>query len=204
MSPNVLILDLLGVSSPQANGRTRPGVAETWHLAELPEFLDVERHRDASPRVELGARWTLLGLLAAVAVVALLGVLGQEARTSVASAAAAELEVSAPTRLRGGLFFQGRFTVDAREPIVNATLVLDPGWLENMHVNTIEPAPTEEASRDGNLGLSFGPLAAGETLVVYMQFQVNPTNVGRRSTDVALYDGETRIASVDRTLTIFP
>jgi hypothetical protein len=173
-------------------------------VAELPEFLDVERHRDVSPRVELGARWTLLGLLAAVAVVALLGVLGQEARTSVASAAAAELEVSAPTRLRGGLFFQGRFTVDAREPIVNATLVLDPGWLENMHVNTIEPAPTEEASRDGNLELSFGPLAAGETLVVYMQFQVNPTNVGRRSTDVALYDGETRIASVDRTLTIFP
>ena len=37
-----------------------------------------------------------------------------------------------------------------------------------------------------------------------MQFQVNPTNVGRRSADVGLYDGEAQIASVDRTVTIFP
>lgn len=150
------------------------------------------------------ARWVVLGLLAALAIIALLGVLGQTARESRASAAAAELEISAPEHVRGGLFFQGRFTVDARAPLENATLGLDQGWLENMHVNTIEPAPAEEASRDGDLALSFGPLAAGDRLVVYMQFQVNPTNVGRRSADVGLYDGEAAIASVDRTVTIFP
>jgi hypothetical protein len=37
-----------------------------------------------------------------------------------------------------------------------------------------------------------------------MQFQVNPTNVGRRSQDVALYDDTTSLAQVDRTVTIFP
>ena len=37
-----------------------------------------------------------------------------------------------------------------------------------------------------------------------MQFQVNPTNVGRRSADVELYDGETLIATVERTMTVFP
>jgi hypothetical protein len=37
-----------------------------------------------------------------------------------------------------------------------------------------------------------------------MQFQVNPTNVGRRSQDVGLYDGDTALVSVDRTVTIFP
>ena len=37
-----------------------------------------------------------------------------------------------------------------------------------------------------------------------MQFQVNPTNVGRRSADVALYDGEELLAGVDRTVTVFP
>jgi hypothetical protein len=73
-----------------------------------------------------------------------------------------------------------------------------------MHINTIEPGPLKEASRDGDLALSFGSLAAGDRLVVYMQFQVNPTNVGRRSADVGLYDGEAQIASVDRTVTIFP
>lgn len=38
----------------------------------------------------------------------------------------------------------GRFEISAAESIDDATLVLDPGWLESMHVNTIEPAPVEE------------------------------------------------------------
>lgn len=178
--------------------------AEPRRVADLPDHLDVRRHRDVSFRAELIARWTVLGLLAAVALVALSGTLGQNARETTAGGEAAELEVSAPAHVRGGLFFQGRFTVDAREPIENATLVLGPGWLEGMHINTIEPAPLEEASRDGDLVLSFGPLAAGDRLVVYMQFQVNPTNVGRRSADVGLYDGATEILTVDRTVTVFP
>jgi hypothetical protein len=76
--------------------------------------------------------------------------------------------------------------------------------MENTHINTIEPAPTEEASRNGDLALSFGPLAAGDELVLYMQFQVNPTNVGRRPADVSLYDGDELIARVDHTVTVFP
>jgi hypothetical protein len=106
--------------------------------------------------------------------------------------------------VRGGLFFQGRFTVDALEPLENATLVLGPGWFENMHINTIEPSPVEEASRDGDLALSYGPLSEGGRLVVHMQFQVNPTNVGRRSADVSLYDGERLVATAERTLTVYP
>jgi hypothetical protein len=149
MSPNALILSYLLENrfAPQANGRTRPAADETRPVAELPDYLDVRRHRDVSFGAELAARWTVLGLLTAIAIVALFGVFGQKPRQSAASAGAADLEVSAPTAARGGLFFQGRFTVDAREP-ENATLVLDPGWLENMHINTIEPAPTEESSRD--------------------------------------------------------
>ena len=41
-------------------------------------------------------------------------------------------------------------------------------------------------------------------LVVFLQYQVNPTNIGRRSQDVELYDGETLLAAVDRTLTVYP
>ncbi|HXV57837.1 MAG TPA: hypothetical protein VD704_08210 [Gaiellaceae bacterium] len=173
-------------------------------MGELPELLDPGRHRDTSARLELAARRLLFALLTVVAVAALLGVLGQEPSGSTAVGDAAELEVSAPARVRGGLFFQGRFTVEARRGLENATLVLDEGWLENMHVNTIEPAPVEEASRDGRLALSFGPLPAGDRLVVYLQFQVNPTNVGRRSADVGLYDGETLLARAERTVTVFP
>ena len=173
-------------------------------VAELPDHLDLGRHRDASTWGELVARWLVLTAIAALVVAALLGAFGQRPVESAATAAAADLEVSAPARLRGGLFFQGRFTVDARRPLENATLVLAPGWLEGMSINTIEPAPAEEASRDGDLALSFGPLGEGERLVVYMQFQVNPTNVGHRDASVSLYEGGTLVTTDDRTITVFP
>jgi hypothetical protein len=184
--------------------RTRRAAAELPGVADLPEHLDLARHRDHKGTRELVARWVVMGLLAGLAVAALLEAFGQGSQHSSAAAERGTLEVSAPARLRGGLFFQGRFTVRAQAAIENATLVLAPGWLENMHINTIEPAPTEEASRDGDLALSFGPLEAGDELVLFMQFQVNPTNVGRRSADVGLYDGDELIARVDRTVTIFP
>ena len=173
-------------------------------MADLPEHLDPARHRDHAGTAEVVARRVVFALLTAFAVAALFTAFGQSPQHSVAAGERAELDVSAPSRLRGGLFFQGRFTVVARDAVENATLVLAPGWLESMHINTIEPAATEEASRDGDLALSYGPLAAGERLVVHMQFQVNPTNVGRRSADVGLYDGDELLTSVDRTVTIFP
>jgi hypothetical protein len=173
-------------------------------VADLPEHLDLGRHRDASWWSELGARWVVLGLLTAIAIAALFSVFGQHPETSTASGDAATLEVYAPEELRGGLFFEGRFTVTAAEGIEDVVLVFAPGWMEQMHINTIEPAPTEEASRDGRLALYFGPLGAGDRLVLYMQFQVNPTNVGRHPADVELYDGEDLIATVDRTITVFP
>lgn len=173
-------------------------------MADLPEHLDSARHRDAAGRAEIVARRVVFALLTALAIAALLTAFGQSPQHSVAAGERAELDVSAPSRLRGGLFFQGRFTIEARGAVENATLVLAQGWLESMHINTIEPAPTEEASRDGSLALSFGPLAAGDRFVVYMQFQVNPTNVGRRSADVELYDGDELLVRTDRAITVFP
>jgi hypothetical protein len=173
-------------------------------MASVPDEIDLARHRDGSGRGELVARRTVLALIALMAVAALLNVFGQEAKHVSAAGGAASLAVSAPSSVRGGLFFEGRFTIDAHEAIDDAVLVLEHGWLEGLSVNTIEPAAAEEAGGDGRLALSYGPLEAGDRLVVYMQFQVNPTNVGRRNADVTLLDGETPIATVDHTLTVFP
>jgi hypothetical protein len=49
--------------------------------------------------------------------------------------------VVAPEAIRGGLYYEGRFTVEAKEEIDHATLVLDGGWTEQMQINTIEPSP---------------------------------------------------------------
>ena len=174
-------------------------------MAAPPDGIVLERHRDApgSPLSRWGRRAFFAALVVFVAL-ALVGFFGQPPRTSTAAAPAATLEVQAPTRVRGGLLFQGRFTVEASATVEHATLLLDRGWTEQLHINTIEPAPAAEESRDGMLALDFGRLEPGDTLVAYLQFQVNPASFGRRSQAVRLADGETVLASIDRTLVVFP
>ena len=173
-------------------------------MADLPEFLDYATNRDRSERWELTARRVFFGLLVVLCILALLNIFGQRPTTTTVASSAANLEVFAPTAVRGGLYYQGRFTIDAHESIEKATLVLDSGWSEQLQLNTVSPSPVGESSRDGRLALDFGHVDAGRKLVVYLQYQVNPTNVGRRSQDVELHDGETLLAHADRTLTIFP
>ncbi len=173
-------------------------------MADLPQFLTLKHNRDHPERMELALRRVFFGLLALVALAAALNVFGQRPTETLAAASTADLRVFAPEALRGGLYYEGRFTVEAKDEIDHATLVLDGGWTEQMQINTIEPSPIGEASRDGKLALDFGHLDAGRKLVVFLQYQVNPTNIGRRSQDVGLYDGETLLAEVDRTLTVYP
>ncbi|MBA3366913.1 MAG: hypothetical protein H0U03_14220 [Actinobacteria bacterium] len=82
--------------------------------------------------------------------------------------------------------------------------MLDPGWLEGMTLNTLEPSPVGEADRDGRIALELGRIPAGTTHRFFLHFQVNPTNVGRRAQDVELHDGETPLLHVDRTVTVWP
>jgi len=134
----------------------------------------------------------------------LLNVFGQRPGTSEAAAAAVSIKLYAPARVRSGLYYQARFTIDARSDVKNAMLVLAPGWAEGMTINTIEPSPIGEASRDGKLVFTLGHIPAGKTYLLFMQLQVNPTNIGRRSQDVALYDGNTLLTTISRDITIFP
>lgn len=145
-----------------------------------------------------------MAVVVLIPLLALFDAFGQRPQTDRASNAAADLEVYAPSRLRGGLMFMGRFTIAAHQALRSPALVLDPGWAEGMQVNTVTPAPESEESRDGKLVYHYDTIPAGETVVVFAQFQVNPTNVGRRSQDVELDDDTTSIAHVDRTVTIFP
>lgn len=145
-----------------------------------------------------------LAVLGLIVVAALLGFFGQESTTTVAAGSKAVLSVQAPAHLRGGLLFQARFEIHAKQRLAHPKLALSPGWLEAMTLNTTIPGPLSEVSGPGGLAIEFEPLAAGHTLVVWTNWQVNPTNVGRRSEDTTLFDGPTRIASADRTLTVFP
>jgi hypothetical protein len=174
-------------------------------VADAPEGIVLRRHRDLVGRQ--WHPWLRRGLIGLVGVVLLLGLLdlfGQRPSTSRAGSGTARLEISAPEAVRGGLLFQSRFTIEALQELKDATLVLGPGWLDGLTVNTIEPSPVNEASRDGKLALGLGHLPAGAKYVLYLQYQVNPTTVGRKTLDVELDDGDRRILSTTRTLTVFP
>jgi hypothetical protein len=173
---------------------------------DLPAEIDLGRHRDYEGRLE--AKWLrrgLLILLVAFVVAALLNAFGQAAATDTAGGAAGSLSVKAPSRVRGGLTYQGEFTIHAARDLGAPTLVLDRGLVDQTTVNTVQPEPAGSTTdADGNLKLRYPPMPAGRTLVVYVEFQANPINVGVHDADVALYDADEEIASIPRTQVDFP
>jgi hypothetical protein len=106
--------------------------------------------------------------------------------------------------VRGGLFFQSRLTIRAQREVQFPRILLDDGWVEGMQVNSIEPAPASEASRDGHVVLSYDKLEPGDVLRIWLQFEVDPTSSGHRPYGVELDDASTRLVRISHTLTVLP
>ena len=170
-----------------------------------PDGLTLEHHRDFEGfHRRPVARWAILATLGVLVALGLLNTFGQRPENLVVSAGGAEVEVYSPTTVRSGIYFMSRFTIEPDREIADATLVLDSGWLEGMTLNTVAPSPVGEASRDGRIAFELGRIPADATYVLFLHFQVNPTNVGRRPQDVDLFDGDQLLVHVDREITIFP
>lgn len=173
-------------------------------MSGIPDHLTLKRNRDLEGRRDLIGRRIGVGVIGAFLLLGLFNLFGQRPATTSAASPAAKLKVYAPKRVRGGLFYEARFTIEATRELRKATLVLDTGWAEGITINTVEPAPIGEASRDGKLVFELGHIPDGASHIFFLQLQVNPTNVGHRSQDVWLYDGEAELAHIDRTITVFP
>jgi len=169
--------------------------------SEIPDGIVLKRHRDLEGRLwRRYVRWTLMGLVALIPVLALTNLFGQHATTR----SAGPLSLRAPTTVRSGLLFGAHFTIRSDRDLRKATLLLDTGWGDGLTINTIEPSPVAEGSRDGRILLALGHVPAGDRYDLFLQFQVNPTSTGSRDQDVDLYDGSRLVAHLDRTLRIFP
>jgi hypothetical protein len=168
-------------------------------VEELAPYCDV-----TGRTLDVWARRCVLSLLALVALAALLNTFGQHPSTSSADASGASLRVQSPHDLRGGLIFQSRFTIVAHHDLRRPSLVLSRGWMESMSINSIAPDPASQDSRDGDAVLTFPAIPAGRAFVVWIYFQANPTNVARRTQEVALLDRGRRLLAIRRTVTIWP
>jgi hypothetical protein len=175
-------------------------------VADIPDSIVLRRHRDlVGRRHQVWWRRGLVALVGVIPLLALFNVFGQRPGTATVATSAARLQVYAPTRVRGGLLYEARFRITARRELKKALLVLDPGWAEGMSINTIEPSPGGQASRDGQLSFSLGHIPAGKSYLLFMQFQVNPTNLAwHRPQNVELFDGGTHLLTVKRSVTVFP
>jgi hypothetical protein len=174
-------------------------------MADQPDGIVLRRHRDLDGRDNHPAiRRALLALVGVVLALALANLFGQRPSTSRAATPAAVLSVYSPSSVRGGLLYTSRFHVTARTDLKKAILVLDPGWFEGMQVNSIVPTPVQEGSRNGRVVYDLGHIAKGDSSILWIQFQVNPTNVGHRSQNVELDDGPNVISIIHRSITVYP
>jgi hypothetical protein len=173
-------------------------------VADVPDQINLKVARDREGRRDVTVRRFLVSALVLFLGLGLFNLFGQRPATTTSETDAATLEVYAPKRVRGGLFYEARFRIEARREVKEATLVLDPGWAEGITINTVEPSPVSSASRDGKLVYELGRIPAGQEHVFFLQLQVNPTNVGHRSQDVQLFDGDELLATIDRSITVFP
>jgi len=176
-------------------------------VTEAPDTLTLERNRDLVGFYR-GAIWFRRGVLlvlALIAALALANVFGQRASSVLSSSPDAALKLTAPTTVRGGDLWQARFHITAKQDLSKAILRLNPGWGDGLTINTIEPAPTNETSDNGQLSFELGSISAGSDFILFMQFQVNPTTVTwHRSQDVQLLDDKAVVATIHRTITALP
>ena len=168
-------------------------------------FIKTDVYRDLKGRNRHPwHRRGLLVLLLAIPVLALIGVFGQRTDRTEANAPQATLTMSGPSRLRGGLLYQWKLQVQAHQDIAKPKLALNEGFLNGLTVNTIEPQASQELNRNGHVVLEYDTLSAGQKLTVWIQYQVNPTTVGRRTVRVELDDGDTPMTSIAKRVTVFP
>jgi hypothetical protein len=174
-------------------------------IADAPGTLTLKRNRNLAGRERHPVyRRGLLALIALLPVLALFNVFGQDPTSSAANSAAASLKVTAPSALRGGLLFQVRVDITAHQDVNKPQIVMSRGWWQEMSVNSIEPQPSNESTMNGSVVLSYDKLQAGQTMAVWLYFQVNPTNVGKHGENIALYDGQTQLMQIKRSVVVFP
>jgi hypothetical protein len=174
-------------------------------VASAPQTLTLKTHRDRKNWWQsVWVRRLLLLIPGLLVVLALANAFGQRPATDLAGSADARLTVVAPTHARSGLIYAARFRIDALHELKKARLVIAPGWADGYTVNGQAPQPLTQGSSNGRLDYGFGHIPAGQHLTFWLSLQVNPTTVGRHAQSVWLFDGPKQLASIQRTIFIFP
>jgi hypothetical protein len=174
-------------------------------MTALPDHLDRSANVDLHGR-NIEPRFRRAGLLVLLVVCALglANVFGQHTHALSVDSSAAKLTVETPGAARGGLIYQSIFTIEAHEDLSEPTLHLEQGWFDGLTINTVQPDAVDWGQQEKRNTLKLPPIASGQEFVLRLQYQVNPTVLGRRSQDVVLMDAGTELVRLDHAQTLFP
>jgi hypothetical protein len=163
----------------------------------------------ASEHVEEVAGWrrhaSPLALLVfgTVVVLAMTGLLGHE-RDWEASSGGTTLRIHQPEVIRNGEFLELRLTVESADGIGALAIGFDQAIWEDMTINTMIPAASEESSEDGEFRFIFGELGGGTTFLLKVDAQINPDIVGGNEGAITVYDGDEELVSTTIEMGVLP
>ena len=139
----------------------------------------------------------------AVVVLGLVGLLGREGDVR-AEGHGVELSVHSPEIIRNGEFFEIRIRVESSEPIDELVIGVGEGLWEDITVNTMIPAATDEEHADGEFRFTFAGLEPNAAFLFKVDLQVNPDILGGNDGSVTVYDGERELASAHVSIAVLP
>jgi hypothetical protein len=170
--------------------------------AQFPDGID-ESH--ARPLAGWQRHASPLSLVAfgVVVVLALAGVLGHE-RQWEADTNGTRMSIHMPEVIRNGEFLEIRVEVQSTREIGELAIGVDQALWEDLTINTLIPAATDEASEDGEFRFTFAELAAGTSFLLKIDAQVNPDILGGNEGRVTVYDGDQALSTLGVEMTVLP
>ena len=169
---------------------------KTEHVTDIPDRLVLKRHRDLEGVGRSGI-WVRRAVIDGDRPAR-----GDRAARRVRPApvdcscgdGAAILSVYSPTAMRGGDFMEARFHITAKRELKNARLAARPRLGRGALAQHDRALAGVETSENGRLAFELGRIRAGQSYILFMQFQVNPTNLAwHRPQNVDLLDGTTPV-----------
>jgi len=173
--------------------RSAPAYPDGIASEHIEEIAGWRRHASPLSLVVFGA----------VVFAALSGLLGHE-RDWEASAGGTILRIHQPEVIRNGEFLELRIAVESDDGIGAMAIGIDQSLWEDLTVNTMIPAASDESSEDGEFRFTFGELAGGTTFLLKVDAQVNPDLFGGNDGRITIYDGDEALVATTISMDVLP
>ena len=168
----------------------------------LPDGIDQAALQSSGSSRVILLRFLIFAVVLSLALIGLFG--GGGLGSHSVETTAARLTLEAAERVRNGNYFEARINVEARAPIAEPVIAVPAELWRQSTINSLLPAPAEEAFQDNEYRFRFAPLAAGQSLKFKIDGQINPALYGRLEGSYRLLDGDRELARIDSKLTVIP